>query len=270
VRRQFPYKKIITLAILVAASVSLMNLTGRPQDGPSFWGSLFQKASLPVAGFWSGLRSKFDVIGTAFADKEELLRQKETLEAQLGVLAYLESRLVEVEAENARLRELLKFKDTATGSYQVAEVFGREPSKWFSSVSISIGSLDDVQPDAAVVSQDGLVGRILSVGDHVSTVLLLTDPASGVGALVQRSRDLGVVLGGEGPDILTARFFSRDADVQVGDIIVTSGMGSKFPGGILIGEVISVQVPQPGLFKEATVKPSADFEHLEEVLVVAK
>lgn len=269
-RRQFPYKKIITLAILLAASVSLMNLTGRPQDGPSFWGSLFHSASKPVISLYSTLRSRFGIVGTAFSDKQELVRQKEELEGQLGVLQYLQARLIEVEAENARLRELLEFEKTTPASYEVAKVYGRDPSKWFSSVSISIGSSEGIQPDAAVVSQAGLVGRILSLGDHVSTVLLLTDPESGVGAVVQRSRDLGVVLGGGGPDTLTARFFSKDADVEVGDRIVTSGMGSKFPGGILIGEVISVQSPQPGLVKEATIRPSADLEHLEEVMVVGK
>ena len=115
-----------------------------------------------------------------------------------------------------------------------------------------------------------MVGRILELGDNVSTVLLLTDPESGVGAVAQRSRDLGVVLGGGGPQTLIARFFSKDADVQVGDRIVTSGMGSKFPDGLLIGEVVSVSVPQPGLVKEAVVKPSADFEHLEEVMVIGR
>ena len=183
-----------------------MNLTGRPQDGPSFWGSLFQKASLPVAGFWSGLRSKFDVIGTAFADKEELLRQKETLEAQLGVLEYLESRLVEVEAENARLRELLKFKDTATGSYQVAEVFGREPSNGFVGLDFH-RSLDDVQPTPRWCLRRAC-GRTLSVGDHVPTVLLLTVRQRW--RACARSRDLGVVLGGDWLSLLPA--FSRDAD----------------------------------------------------------
>lgn len=269
-RRQFPYKKVITLAILLTASVSFMNVTGKPPDGPSFWGSLFQSALKPVSGAWSQARAKIEGIGVAFSDKQGLARRVKELESRLRVLDYLQSRLVEVEAENERLRELLEFQDLTPAKYKAAKVFGRDPSKWFSSVSISLGSEDGVQPDAAVVSQAGLVGRVLSLGDNVSTVLLVTDPASGVGAAVQRSRDLGVVLGGGSPDTLTARFFSKDADVRVGDLIITSGMGSKFPGGILIGEVISVRVPQPGLVKEAVVRPAADLEHLEEVMVVAK
>lgn len=269
-RRRFQYKKMIILAVLVAASVALMNVTGKPQNGPSFWGSLFQKASKPVSSAYLAVKDRFQSLKVAFADKEALIRKNEEPEANLRQLRGLESKIQEVEAENKRLRDLLGFQENAPGDYLVAEVFGRDPSKWFSSVSIAAGSEQGIEPDAAVVCQAGLVGRILSVGDNLSTVLLLTDPESGVGAVVQRSRDLGVVLGGGGPESLTARFFSKDADVQVGDLIVTSGMGSKFPEGLLIGEVVSVRTPQPGLVKEAIVRPSVDFEHLEEVMVVGR
>lgn len=269
-RRQFPYKKIITLAILLAASVSLMNVTGRPQDGPSFWGLLFQRVSRPAYGVWSGIKAKVDSAKVAYADKRDLSRRYQELESQITTIDYLRARIIEAEAENARLRELLAFQNASPGRYKVAEVLGRDPSKWFSSVTLAAGSAEGVRQDAAVVSQAGLVGRILSLSDHASTALLLTDPASGVGAAVQRSRDLGVVLGSGSPDVLTARFFSKDADVRVGDIMVTSGVGSKFTGGILIGEVISVQAPQPGLVKEATIRPAADLTHLEEVMVIVK
>ena len=100
--------------------------------------------------------------------------------------------------------------------------------------------------------------------------MLLTDPESGVGALVARSRDYGVVLGGNSQDSLTMRFFSKDADVHAGDQILTSGVGSLYPSGLLIGEVTEVYIPQPGLVKECRVKPTTEFEHLEEVLVMIK
>jgi len=270
VRRRFQFKKIAILAVLVAASVVLMNVTGKPQDGPSFWGSLFQRMARPVSSVYSSVGGWFQSLKTAFADKEELIRKNRELETALGALKALESRLQELQAENERLRDLLDFQETSPGKYLVTEVYGRDPSKWFSSVSIAAGSEQGVEPDAAVVCQAGLVGRVLSVGKDVSTVLLLTDPESGVGAVVQRSRDLGVVLGGGDPRALTARFFSKDADVKVGDLIVTSGISSKFPEGLLIGEVVAVRVPQPGLVKEAIVKPSVDFEHLEEVMVIGR
>lgn len=101
-------------------------------------------------------------------------------------------------------------------------------------------------------------------------MLLLTDPESGVGALISRSRDYGVVVGGSGPDTLVMRFFSKDADVRPGDQVLTSGVGSVYPEGLVIGEVAEVYVPQPGLVKECYVKPAVDFAHLEEVLVMIR
>lgn len=267
-RRHFPYKKVITLALLVAASVFLMNLTGKPLEGPSFWESLLYRLGSPFYKAFSSVRDRYTVWSTAFQDKLALLAQNESLKAELEAIEALKAELAEAKKENERLRDLLNFVETAPGRYEVAKVVSRNPSKWFSTIGISKGALDGVEVDCAVVSRSGLVGRVISVEDHYSTVLLITDPESGVGALVERSRDYGVTLGGSGPTTLVFRLFSKDTDVQTGDKILTSGVGSKYPSGLLIGEVVSVYVPQPGLVKEAVVRPATDLEHLEEVMVL--
>jgi len=270
VRRRFPYKKVIIAAALVAASVVLLNVTGKPASGPSVWQSLFLKMARPFSDAWAYLRQRAEGLSLALVDKQELMRKNEELEKELETVESLKARLAEVESENARLRELLAFQEASPGKYQVAAVCGRNPSKWFSTITISLGAQDGIQVDDPVVSRAGLVGRVLSVADHASTVLLLTDPESGVGATVEGSRDYGVVLGGNGPTTLVLRFFSREAAVNPGDKVVTSGIGSKFPPGILIGEVVSVYIPKPGLVKEATVRPASDLYHLEEVMVVKR
>lgn len=269
-RRHFPYKKIVTAVILLAASVSLLNLTGKPKDGPSFWESLFERAVRPFYSVYSAIRLKMDDCAAAFADKSDLIRKNAVLEKESQSVDVLRARLAELESENARLRDLLQFREDTPAKYTAAKVIGRNPSKWFSTISISLGAADGVQVDDPVVSRSGLIGRVISVLGSSSTVLLLPDPESGVGAIVEGSRDYGVAVGGSGPDELVLRFFSRDANVSPGDKVVTSGIGSKFPAGILIGEVVSVHVPKPGLIKEATVKPASDLEHLEEVMVVHK
>ena len=269
-RRRFPYKKIITAVALVAASVVLLNVTGKPESGPSMWESLFAEMAKPLFNAYSYVKLKLEKFSLAFADKEELARRNEELEKELETVQALKARLAEVESENARLKDLLAFQEAAPGKYEVAEVCGRNPSKWFSTVTISLGTAEGVKADDPVVSRAGLVGRVISASDHTSTVLLLTDPESGVGATVEGSRDYGVVLGGSGPNTLVLRLFSKDANVNPGDKVVTSGIGSKFPSGILIGEVLSVYVPKPGLIKEAIVKPASDLYHLEEVMVVKR
>jgi len=270
VRRHFPYRKFITAMILLAASVALFNFTGKPAAGPSFWESLFNRVSTPFYRAYSYVKLRVEHYSAAFADKDELIRKNEQLQKELETVEMLRARLAELESENSRLKGLLQFRETTPGKYKVAKVYGRNPGKWFSTIAISLGTADDVKADDPVVSRTGLVGRVLKSDEHTATVLLLTDPESGVGATVEGSRDYGVVVGGSGPGTLVLRFFSREADVNPGDRVVTSGIGSKFPAGILIGEVVSVYVPKPGLIKEAIVRPASDLSHLEEVMVVER
>lgn len=269
-RRHFPYKEVIVAMLILGASVALLNFTGKPKEGQSLWESAFARASLPFYRMYSSAIGALRSLSAAFAEKSALLRQNQEMADQLAGIEGLKARIAELEDENARLKDLLKFKEDSPAKYTAAEVVERNPNKWFSTISISVGKSDGVKVDDPVVSRNGLVGRVLTVQDHTSTVLLLADPESGVGAIVEGSRDYGVALGGSGSGELTLRFFSKDADVKVGDRIVTSGMGSKFPAGIPIGEVTAVRVPKSGLIKEAVVKPAADLDHLEEVMVVQK
>lgn len=269
-RRLFPYKKIASLLLLLTASVFLMNITGKPQDGPSFWESLLLRSIRPFAGFIDRTKDWYTSIAAAFKDKEKLLKENEELLKELARLQAQVAGIEDVRLEYTRLKELLELKEDLEQEYIAARVIGRNPSKWFSTVVISTGSDDGVFQDAVVLSLSGLVGRVISCDPHSSVVLLLTDPESGVGALVSRSRDAGVIVGGYGEKTVLLRFFSKDADVRKGDAVFTSGLGSKYPPGILVGHVQSVRVPQPGLVKEALVVPVTDFEHLEELLVMVK
>jgi rod shape-determining protein MreC len=270
VRRQLPYTRVLTAVVLLAASVALMNLTGKPVDGPSFWEAAFSRIVQPVYQAFHKLTLQVEYYKASFANKNELIRRNEELTKELSTVEALRARIAELESENARLKDLLSFQELNPGQYEVAKVYGRNLNKWFSTIDIGLGQDDGVNVDDPVVSRTGLIGRILNTDRRTSTVLLLTDPESGIGATIEGSRDYGVLLGGQGPDTLILRFFSRDAEVEVGDRVVTSGLGSKFPAGILIGEVTSVYIPSPGLIKEASVKPSSDLNHLEEVMVLKR
>ncbi|MGI6162992.1 MAG: rod shape-determining protein MreC [Bacillota bacterium] len=269
-RRLFPYKKVIAATLLVAASVFLMNITGSSQDSPSFWESLLWKGIQPGLNLFSSIRQKTVDFTSILRSKEELLEENREIKRRLETLEALLAQFHEIQDENQRLRDLLGFREQVIGEYRAADVIGRNPSRWFSTVTVALGKEDGVEIDAPVISRSGLVGRVVKLDEQRAQVLLLTDPESGVGALVARSRDYGVVLGGNSQDSLTMRFFSKDADVHAGDQILTSGVGSLYPSGLLIGEVTEVYIPQPGLVKECRVKPTTDFEHLEEVLVMIK
>lgn len=266
-RRSLPYKSIVLCLAAVLLSVFLMNITGSPRQGLSFWERSWLSLVSRVSAAFDATYSWAESLASGFSSKQKLFEENERLRQQISVIDSLEARINELEAEVSRLKTLLDFKEQTAEQYVAARVIGRSPSKWFSTLVVSVGKRQGVYVDAPVISQSGLVGRVISVADDWSVVLLLTDPESNVGAVVAGSRDHGIVSGGSSRPFLSLQFFSRDAQVNPGDKVVTSGMGSLYPAGILIGEVESVSVPKPGLVKEAMVRPATDFDHLEEVLV---
>jgi rod shape-determining protein MreC len=181
------------------------------------------------------------------------------------------------DAEQAvRLRELLELRQVLPHQTLVAQVIVREALPWFRSVTIDKGSQQGVALNAAVISPTGVVGRVIGVGPQAAKVQLLLDQLSGVGARIERSRVTGVVSGQVTRQAATGDASSGDllmkfvpmlADVVEGDVVVTSGLDRMFPPGLVVGRVRSV-VRGSGLFKDVRVSASADFDRLEEVLVL--
>lgn len=177
--------------------------------------------------------------------------------------------------EAARLRELLELRQVLPHDTLVAQVIVREALPWFRSLMIDKGTRQGVALNAAVISPTGVVGRVIRVGPQAAQVQLLLDQQSGVGARIERSRVTGVVSGqvsrqvpsGEASGDLLMKFVPMLADVVEGDVVVTSGLDRLFPPGLVVGRVRSV-VRGSGLFKDVRVAASADFDRLEEVLVV--
>ena len=181
--------------------------------------------------------------------------------------------------ENALLKEKLRAYERLEKLSELAESFdyevipslviGREPGNWFNSITIDKGEADGVKKDMAVANNYGLVGRVTSVSANTSKVLLISDQQSAVGGMIQRSREVGVVKGGEG-NYCYMEYLPYNADVQVNDVVITSGLGSIFPKGITIGRVVVVEKEKHDLFQKVLIKPEVDFTKLEEVLVIKK
>ncbi len=167
-----------------------------------------------------------------------------------------------------RLEQLLAVSRALPFRTLAAEVIAGDATAWFSTIAINRGSADGVTTDLAVVSPRGVVGRVLGrPSTHAARVQLLVDRNAGAGALVERTRAGGVVVGEEGDGRLRMDFVSNLADVVVGDVVVTSGVDGIYPKGLVIGEVVDV-APGQGLYKVIHVVPSVDFSSIEEVLVV--
>lgn len=199
----------------------------------------------------------------------DLRKQNEILQERLRSLESEVVGLSEVRAENERLSRVLRFVQETQLDGVIARVIGRNPSNWVQSVTLNKGSLDGITVDMAVVDGLGVVGQVMEVSPHSTSVLLSIDPTSGVDALLQEGRARGVISGtGKGRYVL--KFVSRDQDVKMGDRIVTSGIGGIFPSGLLIGSVAEIKRQSIGLFQEVEAVPAVDFSKLEEVLVLTK
>jgi rod shape-determining protein MreC len=190
----------------------------------------------------------------------------------LQIIKDLNARVVagnEDHQENQRLTRLLNMKDSVKAPILSASVVGEDITSWFRTLIIDRGSSSGLREGMAVVAADGVVGQIIKVSSASSRVLLLTDHSSGIAATIQRSRARGVVKG-TADGLCSLEFATRDEDVKVGDMVVTSGIGGIFLKGVPIGEITMVKRGEYGIFQTVTSRPSVNSAQLEEVLVVLR
>lgn len=211
-------------------------------------------------GLWSGVRSVF-TLGRS-AEIDELRERIRDLEGELVSVE-------ELRLENERLRELLDYRNEQDNNLLLARVIGRDPSNWFQAIRLNRGAADGIRTNMPVVLPSGLVGRVLDVAEHSSTVLLITDPQGGVGTLVQETRTPGVVKGNlDRTGHLVMSYLTREHTIEPGQAVVTSGLGEVFPSGIPVGRIIEVQNDPSGLTQTAEIVPMVDFNRLEEVYII--
>lgn len=183
---------------------------------------------------------------------------------------YLRARLIGVEEifqENQRLEGLLAFKRRIVYPSVVAQVIGRDPSRWHAAMVIDKGREHGIEQGMPVVSAQGVVGKISEVGADHSKVILLTDPQFSVAALVQRPRESGVVSGSL-QGLCRMRYIQEGADIRVGDKVITSTLSSTFPESLFIGEVVRVQATGNKNAVQCWVAPAVALSQLEEILVI--
>jgi rod shape-determining protein MreC len=182
------------------------------------------------------------------------------------------NRLAISATENRRLRRLLQLRDELRGNLLSAQVIGKEVSPYFrvTRVVLDRGERDHVRAGMPVLTADGLVGQIRRTYSKYADVLLTADKTSAIDVVVQRNGARGMLkgTGAEENYICQLEQLSRDDDVQPGDVVVTSGLGQRFPAAILVGEIKEVTKREFGLYQEATVMPAVHFSRLEEVLIL--
>ena len=207
-----------------------------------------------------------------FTEKEALQQENDALKKEVSQLHSQLAQMDEISMENIRLKELLSYKTEMAGQYnlQLAEIIAENNNNLQHTITLNKGSNDGIATGMTVLNHSGLIGRITAVLPESSEVMLLPDRESAVGARVWSTREVIGVVEGDGTDSSNLQMIHlpHDADLYVGDDIVTSGLDDVFPGGIHIGEVTAIEYSANGLTKTAYIKPYVNFSRLEEVFIL--
>jgi rod shape-determining protein MreC len=221
----------------------------------------------PVTSVSSGLSNYFSSISNLRSAQSEndILKQK-VQELELEIKG-----TQDLTAENDRLRSLLDLKENSKYKVLTARIIGRDPSIWFDSSIINRGSLDGVKLNMPVVSDGGLIGRVTAVGPLTAQFDLITRDKSGVGGIVGEigtSNVLGVVAGTSKSDLVEMRYVPGSADVQVGQVVYTTGQDAIYPAGLKIGEIVEVRSGSATVPHQIFIRPSAAINSIKEVGVL--
>lgn len=256
--------------LLLVVMVGLIRYTATERQDISPVEKLVRDAFTPLQSGVNRFRDSLGRLDVVFSDKRVLADKNRRLEQEISRLKQQNQVLLEYRYENERLREMLDFHQRSLDVYQLqtAEVIARSPELWYSTLTINRGERDGIAKNMVVITPDGLLGRIISTSVQTAEVLLISDRESAVGALIQESRTQGLVEGLGDRNLLRMVNVPYDSSVRKGQVVVTSGLSEIFPKGLKIGKVIKVGHEPSGLLKYAIIKPSINFNELEEVFVI--
>jgi rod shape-determining protein MreC len=259
---------IVLVAVILVVAVFLSTLGSdtarRLQSGFFNWISPFLKTG-------SGLQSQIGSVGEKMKTFDELMAENARLTTENKELRAMNLILRDLEAENNKLKDALAYQRNSVFKLVPARVIGRDASTWWNTIRINRGFEDGIEENQPVLTDVGLVGKTMTVGKNMSTVLLITDESCKVAARVEGSRESGILNGlrvqeNTGSGELQLNFLTKMANLQPGQKIYTAGVSNGvFPPGILIGTVKSFKVRS--LDGQAIVEPAVDISSVEDVFV---
>lgn len=247
----------LIMAILYSKSTLLNPVKERMSDVtyPLYW----------VTELPAGIRAWW---GERFISRQQLMQENETLRTELLVHKRKTQQMASMAAENTRLRQLLNSADTIEDRVLVAELIGVSPNPMMHKVMINRGTNDAVYAGQPVVDAYGLVGQVVEVGRSTSMVLLITDSSHALPVQLNRN-GLRLVAEGQGDlEKLRLRHVSGTMDIQVGDLLVSSGLGQRFPAGYPVGLVERIDHDPGKPFATVTAKPMAELNRNRHMLLV--
>lgn len=249
---------LLTVALLLLGSMLSGKFGATHRLTLDFIGYM-QSGVVHVVDKFTGFKNNYITNWSLQEENKRLLERgdKYLTELQKYREAYLEARTFEA---------LLNFKKGLSIDPLSARVVGKEPSFWYKTIIVDRGRNDDIEEGMTVFVPEGVVGQIIQVGDGYSKVLLANAPTSAIDAIIQKNRTRGI-LRGAGSRGYVLNYVLKNADVAVGDYVVTAGIGGLFPTGMVVGTVSKIHNRERGMFQEIEVTPEVDFQKLEYVFI---
>jgi rod shape-determining protein MreC len=258
---------LLALLLSVVTGIVIFRINRRPVPFSHFTSASFQSVFIPlsqsvqnVLGLPEKLFKNWNELTRARVENERLRNEVEDLRLQL-------SRMTSVEADNTRLQALLKLKPPMGRQTRLARVVSHDPSTWHATFLIDAGREEGIAPGSPVLTSQGVVGRVSDTFESRSRVLLASAPSSSVAAVDVRSQVRGIVCG-TGDQRLKLQYVTALADIQTGDLVVSSGLGGVFPRGLPLGTVVRKVLSPNGLTLDIDLAPAVDFGSVDYVYIL--
>lgn len=261
--------QIALIVAAIGASIYFMTLPAETAEGLQ---SRFMSFISPFLRTGAAVGENIGRVGERLKTLEELEVENRQLTEENRQLRASNSLLRELEAENARLRMAIDFRERSSFNLLPARIVGRDASTWWNTVRINRGFENGVESDQPVVTDKGLVGKVTTVSKNEAIVVLVTDETCRLGAKIEGTREQGILSGIRiQPDSPEARlqlnFLSKNAEIEPGQEVVTAGVvHGSFPPGILVGKVVDFQ--RRSLDGQAVVEPAVNLSSMEDVFVL--
>ena len=260
---------LLTSGALLILSLHLISTGVHPGDLAARPASAFLEIIRPIDSGFIHITSGASGIVNNYLALVHVREENAHLRLELARVKSDQARLAELETENRHLSELLELKDVLGLNAVAANVIGSDATGLSHTLILASGESDGLRPGMAVLSNQGVVGKIIAVSPHAARVLLIDDHNSALDGFDQRSRARGIVAGLV-DDGLILKYTDRSEDIRAGDPVVTSGLDGIFPRGLLVGTIKYVHREGPGLFLNVSITPAVEFRGLEQVLIVTQ
>jgi rod shape-determining protein MreC len=260
---------MITIALLVVMGVSVN------KNSKLNWLSNILSVPLkPVQGFFTSIGQKIDDLFAYFDGIDALREENEALKEEIALLKEENRVYSELKSENEELRRAFGLKGEFDDYTMVgANIIAMEPGNWYSVFKVDIGERDGISDDMPVITgAKGLVGRVLDTDSNTANIQTIIDEDSAISGWIAKAGGGHAIIKGDmqlrEDGYCKMVYIPIEVDVEVGDVIETSGVGGIYPKGIIIGEVIEVRKTSSELDRYAVIKPAADLKRLEEVFIL--